>query len=285
MPSPRRKSEDLDGPWKEALEHFLEWFLALCFPEVHSGIDWSRGYQSLDKEFQQIVRDARVRKRLADKLFKVWCNDGTETWLLVHVEVQGRREKDFPERMYVYSYRIYDRYRHQVASLAVLCDEHPAWRPDHFGYTNWGCEVGIWYPVVKLIDFRPNEADLEQSPNPFAAIVLAHLRVLETRQASATRWQWKLRLIKGLYDRGLKREHVRQLFRVLDWMMALPPELEQSFRSEFARFEEARGMPFVTSVERLTGRRASGRFPGRHPRASRTQVQEGGREHRKRFAP
>src|SRR5580704_6618759 len=122
MSSQRKKSEDLDGPWKEALEHFLEWFLALCFPEVHAAIDWSRGYESLDKEFQQIVRDARVRKRLADKLFKVWRNDGTEAWLLVHVEVQGRREKTFPERMYVYGYRIYDRYRRQVASLAVLCD-------------------------------------------------------------------------------------------------------------------------------------------------------------------
>jgi flagellar biosynthesis/type III secretory pathway protein FliH len=44
---------------------------------------------------------------------------------------------------------------------------------------------------------------------------------------------------------------VRQLFRVLDWMMALPPELEQSFRTEFARFEEARRMPYVTSIERL----------------------------------
>ncbi len=175
MSSQRKKSEDLDGPWKEALEHFLEWFLALCFPEVHSGIDWSRGYESLDKEFQQIVRDARLSKRLADKLFKVWRNDGSEAWLLVHVEIQGHREKDFPERMYVYSYRIYDRYRQQVASLAVLCDEHPAWRPDHFGYNNWGCRVGIWFPVVKLIDFRGKEAALEQSADPFGAIILAHL--------------------------------------------------------------------------------------------------------------
>ncbi len=176
MSSQRKESDDLDSPWKEALEHFLESFLAFCFPEVHAGIDWSRGYESLDKEFQQIVRDARERKRLADKLFKVWRNDGTQAWLLVHVEVQGQREKDFPERMFVYSYRIYDRYRRQVVSLGVLCDEHPAWRPDHFGYDNWGCKVGIWYPVVKLIDFREDEAVLEQSPNPFAAVILAQAK-------------------------------------------------------------------------------------------------------------
>jgi hypothetical protein len=126
---------------------------------------------------------------------------------------------------------------------------------------DWGCKVGIWFPVVKLIDFRGDEAALEQSPNPFAAVILAQLKVLETRHEPATRWQWKLRLIKGLYDRGLKREQVRQLFRVLDWMMALPPELEQSFRTEFARFEEARGMPYVTSIERLA--REEGRQEGR----------------------
>src|SRR5713226_4085684 len=101
-------SDDLDSPWKEALEHFQEAFLALCFPEAHAGIDWRRGYESLDKELQQIIRDAKLGKRLADKLFKVWRTDGTEAWLLIHVEVQARRERGFPERMFVYSYRIYD---------------------------------------------------------------------------------------------------------------------------------------------------------------------------------
>ena len=70
----RKEPDDLDSPWKEMLEHFLESFLALCFPRVHAAIDWARGYRSLDKELQQIARDAAVRKRLADKLFKVWAN-------------------------------------------------------------------------------------------------------------------------------------------------------------------------------------------------------------------
>jgi hypothetical protein len=39
MPSRPAQREELDSPWKEALEHFLEWFLALCFPQVHAGID------------------------------------------------------------------------------------------------------------------------------------------------------------------------------------------------------------------------------------------------------
>src|SRR5439155_6008796 len=78
MKSRRQPARDLDSPWKETLEHFLAPFLAFFFPEIHDGIDWSRGYQSLDKELQQILRGARVGRRLADKLFKVWRKDGQE---------------------------------------------------------------------------------------------------------------------------------------------------------------------------------------------------------------
>jgi predicted transposase YdaD len=261
MPSRSRQPDELDSPWKEALEHFLEPFLGLCFPQVHAGIDWTRGYESLDKELQQIVRDAKVRKRVADKLFKVWRKDGRDVWLLIHIEVQGQRDPTFPERMFVYHYRIYDRYRRTIVSLAALCDEHPGWRPDHFSYDEWGCKVGIWFPVVKILDYRGREAVLEQSANPFAAVILAQLKVLETRTAPSTRWQWKLRIVKRLYDRRVTREQVRQLFRVIDWMLTLPPVLENSFRVELERFEEERRMPYVTSVERLA--REEGRQEGR----------------------
>src|SRR5437868_6824522 len=103
----RPKATDQDSPWKEALDHFLELFLRFFFPDIHADIDWSRGYEALDKEFHQVLRDARVRKRLADKLFKVWLTDGQESWLLVHAEVQGQADIDFPERMFVYNYRIF----------------------------------------------------------------------------------------------------------------------------------------------------------------------------------
>src|SRR4029077_20477387 len=101
---------DLDSPWKESLHLFLPQFLAFFFPDIHETIDWSRGHESLDTELQQIVREAQVGKRLADTLFKVWRKDGKETWLLIHIEIQGRRDKDFAKRMFVYNYRIFDRY-------------------------------------------------------------------------------------------------------------------------------------------------------------------------------
>jgi hypothetical protein len=143
---------DYDSPWKEALDSYFEPFLAFFFPQAHGQIDWARAYETLDKELQQVVREAELGRRVVDKLVKVWRTTGQEAWVLVHVEVQTQEEADFAERMYVYNYRLFDRYSRWVVSMAVLGDDRPAWRPDHFGYSLWGCEVGFRFPVVKLVD-------------------------------------------------------------------------------------------------------------------------------------
>lgn len=43
------------------------------------------------------------------KLIKVAALDGIETWVLIHVEVQGEPEDSFAERMFTYQYRLRDR--------------------------------------------------------------------------------------------------------------------------------------------------------------------------------
>jgi hypothetical protein len=48
-----RDQDDYDSPWKEALERYLPDFLPLLFPDAQAGIDWSQGYEFLDKELQQ----------------------------------------------------------------------------------------------------------------------------------------------------------------------------------------------------------------------------------------
>jgi hypothetical protein len=241
---------DFDAPWKEALEYFVAPFLGFFFPQVHAGVDWSKGYESLDKELHQIARAARSRKGMADKLFKVWHANGQETWLLIHIEVQGEPEDEFPLRMFRYNVRAFDRYNQTVVSLAVLTDDRPEWRPDRFDYGNWGASTGIRFLPTKLIDWNGHEAELEVSANPFAQVVLAHLRALETRKDPEGRRRYKVQLVKGLYQRGWTAEDVRQLIRVIDWLLDLPPELQLGFHDEIHHWEEENRMPYVTSFER-----------------------------------
>jgi hypothetical protein len=247
----RRFVSDFDSPWKEALDVYFELFLAFFFPQVHDEIDWTRGYEVLDKELQQVVREAELGRRVVDKLVKVWRRDGQEEWVLIHVEVQTQEETDFSERMYVYNYRLFDRYNRKVVSLAVLGDERLGWRPTRFGYSLWGCTIAFQFPVVKLLDYAADEAGLEANPNPFATLVLAHLKTQQTRHDPEARRVWKVRLFRRLLDRGLSGENIRQLFRFIDWMMDLPEELAGQFWEEVHQYEEEKRMPYMMSNERL----------------------------------
>lgn len=195
----RAPRSDFDSPWKEALQHFLRPFAELFFPAAHAGIDWSRGYEALDTELHKITRAAGAGKALADKLFKVWQPDGQEAWLLIHIEVQGEPAEDFAWRMFRYNTRAFDRYNRTVVSLAVLTDERSDWRPERFEYGAWGAATGIRFLTAKLLDWRDREGELEGSENPFAAVVLAHLKALATRQDLADRQRAKIRLVKRLY--------------------------------------------------------------------------------------
>ena len=175
--------------------------------------------------------------------------------MLIHVEVQTTRDAEYPWRMYVYNYRIFDRYNRPVASLAVLADDDPDWRPADFRNNLFGCEAGIRFPSVKLMDFAAHEAMLEASTNPFAQVVLAHLKARQTHGDPAGRHAWKVRLVRNLYERGFSPKDVRELFRVIDWMMELPPALVNVFWQEMDKIQEEKRMPYVTSIERLALRR------------------------------
>src|SRR5438874_5242479 len=173
---------DYDSPWKEALENDFEAFLAFFFPALHADLDWTRGYETLDKELQQVAPDAELGPRTVDKLVKVWLRSGAEAWILVHVEVQTWEEAGFARRMYVYHYRLSDRYNRPVVSLAILADERASWRPDRYEESYGGCTVTFTYPIVKLVDRAADWPALEQDPNPFALIALAYLKAQETRR-------------------------------------------------------------------------------------------------------
>jgi hypothetical protein len=41
-----------------ALDIYFEAFMAFCFSEIHGDINWSKNYESLDTELQEVVRDA-----------------------------------------------------------------------------------------------------------------------------------------------------------------------------------------------------------------------------------
>ncbi len=253
--------DDYDSPWKEAIERSLPEFMAFYFPAAHAGIDWSCGHVFLDKELQAVVQDAELGRRYVDKLVRVTGATGLETWIYIHIEVQGSAEASFPERMFVYNYRLFDRYRQPIASMAVLADDAPAWKPASFGFEVLGCRHHLDFPVAKLLDLAGQEDDLLARNNPFALVTAAHLLTRKTRDDMPARYTAKWKLVRLLYERSWERQRIIDLFAVIDWMMRLPADLDQQMWQNIAAFEEKAKMRYVTSVERIGLER--GRMEGR----------------------
>jgi len=168
--------------------------------------------------------------------------------------------------MFTYNCRLFERYDRPVASLAVLADDSPTWRPGAFGWELFGCRHVLEYPLVKLLDYASRLETLLQDPNPFALVTGAHLLTRQTRGDAERRYAAKWRLARLLYERDWDRQRIIDLFAVIDWMMRLPPELENRLWQELTTLECNKTMPYVTSVERIGYQR--GHLEGRHEEAS-----------------
>lgn len=241
-----------DTPWKEIIEYRFSVFLQFFFLPIYNQIDWSKGYTFLDKELQKIMRGANTKRRYVDKLVKVFLKDGQERWVLLHVEIQSQWESKLVERVYIYNYRIYDRYQSKVISLVVLADNNPNWRPNRFHYEILGFEISMTFPIAKLLDYQDKWAVLESSSNPFAVVVMAHLKTLETKgkEKELVRYQWKGQLIRMLYEHKYEKEDIVALFKFIDWIMNLPPQLQEQLDQEVYDYERSKFMPYVTNIER-----------------------------------
>ena len=249
----RQRRDDFDGPWQHALERFFEPFLALLFPGIHAQIDWTQRPEFLDKALQKLR--PRGRRKGVDKLVRVRWLPGelSRTGLalvLVHVEVQAQRQAGFERRMFVYHYRLFDRDEQPIVSLAVLADPSPGWRPESYTHEIGGCRLQLSFPVAKLKDLEPRWRELERTLNPFAVVVMAHLKTQATQGQPEERAHAKLALSRMLLRRGWSRDDILELYRFVDWLMALPDDLQERHEATLEREQREGDMPHLTIWER-----------------------------------
>jgi hypothetical protein len=170
---------------------------------------------------------------------------------MIHIEVQSDKDRDFPRRMYIYNYRIFDKNKRPVTSLAVLADEVGSWRPNGYTSEQWGCEIHFKFPMVKLIDYADDINDLLNHTNPFAIITAAHLKTKATKDNPQERYTWKWTITRALYEKGFSTTDILNLYRLVDWLMMLPHDLTKQFTQNLIAYEEEKKMPYVTSAERI----------------------------------
>jgi hypothetical protein len=187
---------------------------------------------------------------MVDKLVKVYLKDGSEQWVLVHVEVQTQHAIGFPERMFVYHYRIRDRFGARCATFGILADDDRGWRPNEFRDELLGTELVMRFSTAKLTDYEADLPALENENNPFAMVVMAHAAMRSTVNDPEIRLDWKFSLTRRLFERGYSRQQVVALYRFIDWVMLLPAELETEYDRRVDAYQEEQKMEYLSSMER-----------------------------------
>jgi len=243
-------TQEFDHPWKHIIERHFQDFTKFFFPRLAKQINWQIPVEFLDQELSKVVRSAVNKSRRVDKLVKVWLLDGHETILYIHLEIQSQRDSGFAKRVFIYHYRLYDRYGPCVTSLAILGDDSPEWRPNRYQYQTPGCQMSFRFTTVKLWDYRNQLERLQKSRNPFAQVVRIHLMSLQTRHATAQRLDGKKALLQALYEANFTEPQFFDLYVFLDWVLTLPDELEHQFNEFAVICEETKKMPFITGIER-----------------------------------
>ena len=119
------------------------------------------------------------------------------------------------------------------------------------GAVEWACASrwSVWRPI------GDGGRSWKRRPIPFAVVTQAHLQAQETAGAVSARYAAKLTLVRSLYRRGYSRQDILELFRFIDWVLALPEVLEQQLWTEMQQFEEEKRMRYVSSFERIAQKR------------------------------
>lgn len=238
-----------DLPWKAALKHAFGDFMAFFFPHLHPEIDWKRRPRFRDKELTGISFGGSADSMVADKLVEVRLLDGRVQWVLIHIEVQAQRDGSLARRMLDYNYRIFKEYEQPVASLALLADEDPKWRPAAFHNRVLGTVMGISFANAKLLDYADRAEELEVSDNPFAWVTLAHLRTQQARHDADQLYAAKGQLTRLLFQHGWRKARIIVLFNVINWMMVLPEPLQQQYWRDVLKLEKEQKMEVSNSWE------------------------------------
>ena len=117
--------DDFDGAWKNMLteQRFAD-FVAFFLPDLYDQIDWTERVVFLEQELRAITRKTKRGQRALDRLVKVWLTDGSEQWVLAHVEIQSQQDETLPKRLFQYYFRAFDLFDgRSMTCLAILGDD------------------------------------------------------------------------------------------------------------------------------------------------------------------
>jgi hypothetical protein len=205
-----------DALWKGILEDLFDDFLRFFFDNADEIFDMNRPFEFLDKELEQIfpTNQDEFYPKYVDKLVKVFTKEGTEEWILVHVEVQGSRDKEFGKRMFTYYYRILDKYDKEITAVAIFTDTNKKFKPRLYERKFMKTNLLFEFNTYKVVE--QDSQKLAESDNPFALVILTAFTAIKKGKISQEElFDLKIELAKLMLSRQIHKDKIRGMMNFL----------------------------------------------------------------------
>ena len=247
----RRQNDIL---WKGMLEEVFGDLLRFVFPKADEIFDLKRGFEFLDKELVAMnpKPDRKSDTRFVDKLVKVFQKDGSEEWILCHVEVQGTDDKEFAKRMFKYYARIFDRFDRPLTAIAIFTGKDGKKLPSMYVRKYEGAELTYRYNTLCILEYT--DRSLAANRNPFALVMLAAKKaLLEGKDLDEQLLKEKLAIAKMLIKRGYNEGKTNGILSFLhNYVRFAMPETNRIFEEEIDRLTgKINAMGIIEQVKQM----------------------------------
>jgi hypothetical protein len=96
-----------------------------------------------------------------------------------------------------------------------------------------------------------DDSELKASDNPFALVVLAAKRNLQSREDEDKRFSFKRELVRLMLEKGYRREEILHVFRFLDGVLALTDLEKEKIIYDELMSKKVEKVAYITNFERL----------------------------------
>ena len=248
---------DGDSLWKDYLKGAFYPMLRSVLPELARDADTQKPVRFLETELRRLARYTRRysdsppdSKKFVDILAEVPLLSGENTWLLLHVEIQGRGGKEnFPLRMHRYRCILEARYNRPVAGLAILVQPIAADQTEGvYRWEGYGSRVVYEYAVFKI--YEGDEEGLRNSDNPFDLAHYAGMMAWRQRGSDMRKLDYMKLLLVELDRRGWSHEEKMALLTFIEGIMHIKDKDAWDEWDEELEKRKDEGVMYVSLMER-----------------------------------
>ncbi|ALF10324.1 Rpn family recombination-promoting nuclease/putative transposase [Parageobacillus thermoglucosidasius] len=218
---------DHDRLFKELIQAFFEEFILLFFPNMYEHID----FRHLSFLSEELFTDVTAGEKYRVDLLVETKLKGEDGLIIVHIENQSYVQPSFPERMFIYFSRLFEKYRTNIVPIAVF--SYDAIRDEPSSFT-------LPLPFGNILHFRFFPVELRKqnwrnyirSDNPIAAALLSKMGYTESE-----RIELKKQFLRMLVRLELDEAKQRLLIGFFETYVRLSDDEEQQLRNEVNQME------------------------------------------------